>query len=72
MGLAGYLLVDEVGFIPAIGLAVSLLLLLLCSCLAFAVRFSSSIPQRQAIRVKPHRGGAHGCARFCKEPKSKS
>ncbi|RBC96320.1 hypothetical protein BRN02_14595 [Xanthomonas oryzae pv. oryzae] len=65
MGLAGDLLVDEVGFIPAIGLAVSLLLLLLlCSCLAFAVRFSSSIPQRQAIRVKPHRGGAHGCARF--------
>ncbi|AZR36959.1 hypothetical protein FQJ90_19360 [Xanthomonas vasicola] len=36
----------------------------LCSGLAFAVRFSSPIPQRQAAWVNPRRGGAHGCATF--------
>ncbi|QWN03522.1 hypothetical protein DGN16_10410 [Xanthomonas citri pv. fuscans] len=39
--------------------------LVLSSCFCFLL-LRGPIPQRQAIRAKPRRGGAHGCATFFK------
>ncbi|TQS94996.1 hypothetical protein EIJ57_21955 [Xanthomonas perforans] len=44
-------------------------LVVACCLLILGSRFlllRGPIPQRQAIRVKPRRGGAHGCATFFK------
>ncbi|TXD40067.1 hypothetical protein TR80_019155 [Xanthomonas campestris] len=37
-----------------------------CFCICLCSCSRGPIPQRQALRVKPHRGGAHGCATFFK------
>ncbi|MFS8395347.1 hypothetical protein EIQ02_13360 [Xanthomonas campestris pv. raphani] len=38
----------------------------ICFCICLCSCSRGPIPQRQALRVKPHRGCAHGCARFFK------